>query len=246
MQLYPLPRGAKPPRPPPRPAPGAPAAPGAPGAPAAPPPPPPGPPGAPPRPAPGPPAPPRVHRSDLRSLPGDLPRLLHRHAFRSVGVAARVLVPVDGDRRQAPARLELVLDREHVRERVRRQRVFLYAPGADEGLRAQRERPVGGAEDVHTPVTDQAAAEVVEPAPVEREVEAEVLATAEAAAPPCACGSGGGLSGGPRRQRAGRRLRGRACGAPSSRSAAGRDEVLVLLIADGERAERGGSQPQVP
>ena len=48
-------------------------------------------------------------------------------------------------------------------------------------LRIELQRPVGGAEDVNAPVADQAAAEIVEAAPVEGQVEAEVSCASEAA-----------------------------------------------------------------
>src|ERR1035437_1185951 len=122
-------------------------------------------------------------RAHLRALARDLTRFFDRHARDGVGVAARVVIPVNRHRRHARTLGELILERQFIRERKRRQRVLLDALDADEELRIQLQRPVGRAEDMHAPIADQAAAEIVKATPIEGQVEAEVLLAATAAAP---------------------------------------------------------------
>ena len=181
------------------------------------------------------PAAPDVRRADLRPSVRDLPRFFHGHARRSIGIAAVLLVPVHGDGRHLPARAELVLDGEEVGERGRRERILLDALDADERLGTELQRPVGRAEDVDAPVTDQAAAEIVEPAPVERQVVAELAVGAHA--PARASRRPRALRRGPRPCQ---RHRWR-----TARAASG-DEFGVLLVARGEGTEFRAAQPEVP
>src|SRR5262249_46591077 len=81
------------------------------------------------------------------------------------------------------------------------------------GGTAEREGPVGRSQNVHAPVADQAGPEIVEAAPIERQIEAKLLLAAAAATTTC-------ISRG--------------------------DEILIFLIARGERPLSSAAEPEIP
>src|SRR5438128_12084179 len=97
-----------------------------------------------------------------------------------------MVIPIDRHRRHAWARGELVLDREFVRKGEGRQRIFLDALDADQRIGTQLQSPICRTENVNSPIADQAAAEIVKAAPVERQIKTETAASETAAAPPAA------------------------------------------------------------
>src|SRR5437588_6999425 len=91
-----------------------------------------------------------------------------------------MVIPVDGHGRHVRTRGELVLERQLVGEGEGRKGVLLDALHADQVLRMKLQRPVGGAQNVDAPIADEAAAEIVKAAPIERQIEAEILLAAAA------------------------------------------------------------------
>src|ERR1019366_2082574 len=186
--------------------------------------------------------------SDLWALAGDLAGFFSSHARRRVGVAARVVIPVNGHGRHAAGALgKLVLEGQFVGEGKGRQRIFLDALDAEQVLGIQLERPVRRSEDVHAPVADQAAAEIVKATPVEGQVEAEILLAAKAAA-----ASSAGRTRSARRAggaRSARRWGARACRAATAASTARialLNKRLVGVITRGKRPGRGAAEPEIP
>src|SRR5262249_10867884 len=107
-------------------------------------------------------------RADLRTLTFDLASRRGSHAGRQISVAIRFVIPVNRDGRHAPARRKLIFDRQFVRECERRQHVFVNA--FDAGGTAQRQGPIRGAKNMHTPVANETSAKIVEATPIERQI----------------------------------------------------------------------------
>src|ERR1019366_9543647 len=185
--------------------------------------------------------------SDLWALAGDLAGFFGSHARRCVGVAARVVIPVNGHGRHAAGALgKLVLEGQFVGEGKGRQRIFLDALVAEQVLGIQLERPVRRSEDVHAPVADQAAAEIVKATPVEGQVEAEILLAAKAAAASAGRTRSARRAGG---ARSARRWGARACRAATAASTARialLNKRLVGVITRGKRPGRGAAEPEIP
>src|SRR5262245_56219853 len=142
-----------------------------------------------------------------------------------------MVVPVDCHWRHAPARREFVLDRQLIGEGEGRQRVLLDAFDADERFGTQLQGPIRRAKNVHAPIADQTAAEIIKAAPVKRQVESETLCPWEfaAGAAPGACSAAA------------------AAARPAwATRVARRDEIFVLLVARCERARRRAAEPQIP
>src|SRR5579859_5164454 len=110
-------------------------------------------------------------------------RLIFRHSRREISIAFRVMVPIDGYRRHAWPGAELVFDGQFVRKSKGRQCVLVDALNAEEVLRAQLEAPVRRPQDMNSPIADQTAAKIKEPAPVLRQVKPVVSMAADTLAP---------------------------------------------------------------
>ena len=91
------------------------------------------------------------------------------------------MIPIDCDGRHAATRAKFVFDRQFVGEGEWRQHVFLDTLNTDQVFWMQLQRPIRRAENMHAPITNQSAAEIVKGAPIEGQIESETVSARKTA-----------------------------------------------------------------